>query len=95
MRRIDLLWEIVKYTASLLCIFNVYEFCCSNFLPKNMNCFPFQRSSKFHKYNYREKILKCKVEQIDLKTELKLANNFFNCNLLCFIISLSANELYS
>jgi hypothetical protein len=28
MRRIDLLWEIVKYTASLLRIFNVYEFCC-------------------------------------------------------------------
>jgi hypothetical protein len=29
MRRIDLLWEIVKYTASLLLIFiNVYEFCC-------------------------------------------------------------------
>jgi hypothetical protein len=49
MRRIDLLWEIVKYTPSLLWIFNVYEFCCFNFLPKNMNCFPFQRSSKFHK----------------------------------------------
>jgi hypothetical protein len=46
MRRIDLLWEIVKYTASLLWIFNVYEFCCFKFLPKNINCFPFQRSSK-------------------------------------------------
>jgi hypothetical protein len=33
MRRIDLLWEIVKYTASLLWIFNVYEFCCFNFSP--------------------------------------------------------------
>ena len=27
-RRIDLLWKIVKYRASLLWIFNVYEFCC-------------------------------------------------------------------
>jgi hypothetical protein len=76
MRRIDLLWEIVKYTANLLWIFNVYKFCCFNFFPKNMNCFPFQRSS----INYRliwEKILKCKGEQIDLKTELKLPNNLF------------------
>jgi hypothetical protein len=42
---------------------------------KNMN----YRSSKFHT-NYRliwEKILKCKGEQIDLKTELKLPNNLF------------------
>jgi hypothetical protein len=59
MRRIDLLWEIVKYTASFLWIFiNVYEFCCFNFLPKNMNCFPFQRSSKFHKlpFNLRKNL---------------------------------------
>jgi hypothetical protein len=78
MRRIDLLLEFVKYTASLLWIFNVYEFCCFKFLPKNMNCFPFQRSSKFHKlpFNLR-KILKCKGEQIDLKTGLKLPNNLF------------------
>jgi hypothetical protein len=57
MRRIDLLWEIVKYTASLLWIYNVYEFCCFiNFLPENMKCFPFQRSSKFHKlpFNLRK-----------------------------------------
>jgi hypothetical protein len=56
----------------------VYEFCCFKFLPKNMNCFPFQRSSKFRKlpFNLR-KILKCKGEQIDLKTELKLPNNLF------------------
>ena len=43
-----------------------------------MKCFPFQQSSKFHKlpFNLR-KILKCKGEQIDLKTELKLPNNLF------------------
>jgi hypothetical protein len=34
MRRIDLLWEIVKYRASLLWMFNVYEFCWSNLLRK-------------------------------------------------------------
>jgi hypothetical protein len=28
MRRIDLLWEIVKYRESLFWMFNVYEFCC-------------------------------------------------------------------
>jgi hypothetical protein len=50
--------EIVKYTASLLCIFNVYEFCCFKFLPKNMNCFPFQRSSKFHKFKKAELVVK-------------------------------------
>jgi hypothetical protein len=74
-------WEIAKYTASLLSIFNVYEFCCFKFkfLPKNMKCFPFERSSKFHKLPFLiwEKILKCKGEQIDLKTELKLPNNLF------------------
>ena len=38
------------------------------------------RSSQFHKlpFNLRKlKILKCKSEQIDLKTELKLPNNLF------------------
>jgi hypothetical protein len=55
------------------------NFVALNFLPKNMNCFPFQRSSNFHKLPFKliwEKILKCKGEQIDLKTELKLPNNF-------------------
>jgi hypothetical protein len=65
MRRIDFLWEIVKYTASLLRIFNAYEFCCFNFLPKNMNCFPFQRSSKFHKLPF------------NLRKNLNLPNNLF------------------
>ena len=34
MRRIDLQWEIGKYTASFLSISNVYEFCCFNFCLK-------------------------------------------------------------
>ena len=56
---------------------NVYEFCCFKFLPKNMNCFPFQRSSKFHKlpFNLRKNLKMYNGEQIDLKTELKLPNN--------------------
>jgi hypothetical protein len=66
-------------TPSLLWIFNVYEFCCFNFLPKNVNCFP-SVNEDLSFINYRliwEKILKCKGEQIDFKTELKLPNNLF------------------
>jgi hypothetical protein len=64
-----------KFALNISC----YEFCCFNFLPKNMNCFPFQRSSKFHKlpFNLRKDLVKCRGEQIDLKTELKLLNNLF------------------
>jgi hypothetical protein len=41
-----------------------------------MNSFPFQRSSKVRKlqFNLRKNL---KIEQIDLKTELKLPNNLF------------------
>jgi hypothetical protein len=79
MRRIDLLWEIVKYTASLLWIFNVYEFCCFiNFFVKTWTVFLFNEALSFINYRLNwEKILKCKGERIDLKTELKLPNNLF------------------
>ena len=65
--------EIYIYGKFALNIYYVYEFCCFKFLPKNMNCFPFQRSSKFHKlpFNLRKNV-KSKGELIDLKTELKL-----------------------
>jgi hypothetical protein len=35
MKIIDLLLEILKYRASLLWMFNVYEFCCFNLLRKH------------------------------------------------------------
>ena len=39
MRRIDLLWKIVEHRASLLSMFNVYEFCCFNSLRKTCTVF--------------------------------------------------------
>jgi hypothetical protein len=47
-----------------------------------MNSFPFQRSCKFHKlpFNLRKNLtMKCKGEQIDLKTQLKLPTIYFIC----------------
>jgi hypothetical protein len=44
MRRIDLLWEIVKYTVSLLRMFIVYEFCCFNLLRKTCTAFLFNEA---------------------------------------------------
>jgi hypothetical protein len=41
MRRIDLLWKIVEYMASLLWMINVYEFCCFNLLRKTCIAFLF------------------------------------------------------
>ena len=44
MRRIDLLWKIVEYGASLLWMFNVYEFCCFNLLRKTCTAFLFNEA---------------------------------------------------
>jgi hypothetical protein len=84
MRRIDLLWKIVEYRASLLGMFNVYEFCCFNLLRKTCNAFLFNEAVlKFAKLPcLRIKVKICNGEQIHLKTELKLLNNL---NLFCFI----------
>ena len=62
-------------------MFNVYEFCCFNLLRKTCTAFLFNEAVlKFAKLP----LLKCKGEQINLKTELKLLNNL---NLCCFIKS--------
>jgi hypothetical protein len=54
MRRIDLLWKIVKYRASSLWTFNVYDyqFCCfNNLLRKTCNAvFLFKEAVSFLNY---------------------------------------------
>jgi hypothetical protein len=62
MRRIDLLWEIVKYTASLLWIFiNVYEFCCL----KTWTVFLFNEALSFISYRLIwEKIWNVKANKL-------------------------------
>jgi hypothetical protein len=69
MRRIDLLCKIVEYRASLLRMFNVYEFCCFNLLRKTCTDIIFlfnEAVLKFVKLPFLiyEKKVKCKGDDM-------------------------------
>jgi hypothetical protein len=83
MRRIDLLWKIVKYTASLLWIFNVYEFCCFNFLP-DTSCRYVQTAAL--KMNISKHLTKRFTLNFTVKSKLIKSSTYFGNWLL--IISL-------